>query len=120
MRVDYVIILVSDMDRSVAFYRDVAGLPLRFESPGWTEFATEGATIALHSADEPASGEVPASRAGTCRPGWRVADIAAYHRRMLDHDVPCVREPEEVFGAKVAVYRDPDGLPFSIGEAREE
>ena len=43
MRVNYAIVFVSDMTRSVIFYRDVLGLPLRFESPGWTEFATEGA-----------------------------------------------------------------------------
>jgi catechol 2,3-dioxygenase-like lactoylglutathione lyase family enzyme len=29
MRVNDAIVFVSDMDRSVAFYRDVAGLPLR-------------------------------------------------------------------------------------------
>jgi catechol 2,3-dioxygenase-like lactoylglutathione lyase family enzyme len=29
----HTIIFVSDMARSVAFYRDILGLPLRFESP---------------------------------------------------------------------------------------
>ena len=42
MRVSYAIVFVSDMKRSVSFYRDVCGLPLKFETPGWTEFATEG------------------------------------------------------------------------------
>lgn len=51
MRVDYVIVFVSDMKRSTAFYRDVIGLPLKFESDGWTEFATEDATLALHAAE---------------------------------------------------------------------
>jgi catechol 2,3-dioxygenase-like lactoylglutathione lyase family enzyme len=44
VRVSYAIVFVSDMKRAVVFYRDVLGLPLKFESPGWTEFATEGAT----------------------------------------------------------------------------
>ncbi|MCI0743088.1 MAG: VOC family protein [Gemmataceae bacterium] len=52
MRVNYAIVFVSDMKRSVAFYRDVLGLPLRFESPGWTELATEGATLALHASED--------------------------------------------------------------------
>ena len=39
------------MKRSVSFYRDVIGLPLKFESPGWTEFATDGATLALHASE---------------------------------------------------------------------
>ena len=50
MRVNYAIVFVSDMTRAVRFYRDVLGLPLRFESPHWTEFATDGATLALHDA----------------------------------------------------------------------
>lgn len=51
MRLNYAIVFVSDMARSVAFYRDVIGLPLKFDSPEWSEFATEGATVALHKAD---------------------------------------------------------------------
>jgi catechol 2,3-dioxygenase-like lactoylglutathione lyase family enzyme len=43
MRVNYAIVFVSDMNRSVSFCRDVVGLPLKFESPEWTEFSTEGA-----------------------------------------------------------------------------
>lgn len=50
IRVSYAIVFVSEMKRSVTFYRDVLGMALRFESPGWTEFATEGATLALHLA----------------------------------------------------------------------
>ncbi len=66
MRLNYAIVFVSDMKRAVAFYRDVIGLPLRFESPGWTELATDGATLALHSA-EGSQEESP----GQCRPGLR-------------------------------------------------
>ena len=32
--------LMTDMDKAVAFYRDTMGLTLRFQSPGWSEFAT--------------------------------------------------------------------------------
>ena len=53
MRVNYAIVFVSDMTRAVRFYRDTLGLLLRFESPHWTEFATDGATLALHDAGEP-------------------------------------------------------------------
>ena len=57
MRVSYAIMFVSNMKRSVSFYRDRLGIPLKFESPGWTEFATEGATLALHSSKAPDSAE---------------------------------------------------------------
>ena len=40
MELKYVIKFVADMDRTVKFYRDVLGLPLKFQSPGWSEFVT--------------------------------------------------------------------------------
>src|SRR5258708_16542286 len=45
---DYIIVFVSDMQRSTAFYRDTLGLPLKFTSPGWTEFSNGGTLISLH------------------------------------------------------------------------
>jgi len=39
MKLNYVIQFVADMDHAVKFYRDVLGLPLRIQSPGWTEFS---------------------------------------------------------------------------------
>ena len=39
-QIDYTMIIVSDMQRSVEFYRDKLGIPLKFQSPEWTEFAT--------------------------------------------------------------------------------
>ena len=38
----------QDMDRAVAFYRDVIGLKLRESSPWWSELAYGTAIIALH------------------------------------------------------------------------
>src|SRR5262245_4998526 len=98
MRVSYAIVLVSDMKRSVEFYRDVLGLPLRFETPGWTEFATDGATLALHAAEARAT--EGGSHAGACRPGLSVANLDEFHRRMLSHGVRCLQEPKSSFGAR--------------------
>lgn len=120
IRINYVIVLVSDMMRSTAFYRDVIGLSVRFESPDWTEFATEGSTLALHSAeargtaaDDPL--QVPAGR---CRPGLSVANLDEFHQRMTRHGVTCIQPPKDIFGARVAQYLDPDGLAISVSEER--
>jgi lactoylglutathione lyase len=120
MRIHYSIVFVSDMRRSVAFYRDVVGIPLKFESPGWTEFATEGATLALHKGAAPTSdAERPAAeQAGQCRAGLQVSDLDAFHKRMAEHDVPCVQEPTETLGVRIAQYRDPDGLILSVSGVR--
>ena len=39
-RLTYVMKFVADMNRAVAFHRDVLGLSLKFQSPGWSEFDT--------------------------------------------------------------------------------
>ena len=120
MKVNYAIVFVSDMRKSVAFYRDVLGLPLKFESPGWTEFATEGATLALHPSNAPGGSkddprELPA---GHCRPGLSIPDLDAFHARMVEKQVRCVQEPTETFGVRIAQYLDPDGMGISVSEAR--
>jgi lactoylglutathione lyase len=119
MRVSYAIVFVSNMKRAVAFYRDVIGLPLKFDSPEWSEFATEGATFALHRSEHAAApqeeSELPAGR---CRPGLSVPDLDAFHVRMVEHNVICTQQPKDLFGAKIAQYLDPDGLAISVSEDR--
>ena len=119
MRVSYAIVFVSDMRRSISFYRDVIGLPLKFETSHWTEFATDGATIALHKSEGEGAREDPlAVAAGRCRPGLAVPDLEAFHRRMEELKVPCVQAPKDVFGARIAQYLDPDGLGISVSQER--
>ena len=118
MRLSYAIVFVSDMNRSIRFYRDVLGIPVKFETSHWTELATEGATIALHLSDTGSQGDEPGETVppGGCRPGLGVDDLDAFHQRMVDHGVPCLQPPKETFGARVAQYADPDGLVLSVSE----
>jgi len=118
MRLNYAIVFVSDMQRSVAFYRDMFGLALRFESTHWSEFNMEGATLALHLADPADEADFDSERptAGYCRPGFGVPDLRAFHKRMLERGVACLQEPSEVAGSLVAQYADPDGLSISVGQ----
>jgi lactoylglutathione lyase len=119
-QVDYVMVNVSDMGRSVAFYRDTLGLRLRFESPGWSEFETGATTLALHLA-RAADGGGPAGggpRAGTCSLGFSVADVdgsvAQLQARGAQFIVPPTDQPEE--GIRLAVCNDPDGLAISFAQ----
>ena len=119
MRINYAIVFVADMQKSIAFYRDVIGLKLRFDSPEWTEFATEGATLALHVSHTGALERANAAgRAGECRLGLSTPDLDAFHARMTERKVRCVEPPKSVFGARIAQYTDTDGMPFSVSEER--
>ena len=113
----YTIVFVSDMSRSVAFYRDLVGLPLKLESPDWSEFSTEGCTLALHKS---AGGAMPAVEpdkipAAHCHTGFEVEDIDAFAARMAEAGVAVMRPVRtEDFGGRMGVWRDPDGLPVSV------
>src|SRR5271170_7606570 len=99
-KLSYAIEFVADMHRAVAFYRDVVGLPLKFESPGWSEFSTEGATLALHVSEVPGSerDDMHKVPAGRCRPGLSVPNLDEFHQRMTEKNVPCAQKPMETFG----------------------
>lgn len=118
MRVNYAVVFVSDMKRSIAFYRDELQLPLKFETSHWTEFATEGSTMALHLSERPNPDDdvVQDETAGRCRPGFSVPDLDAFHQRMIERGVPCLQAPKDVFGARIAQYVDPDGLVLSVSQ----
>ena len=121
MKIDYAIIFVSDMKRSIGFYKNILGLPLKFETTHWTEFAIEGVTLALHKSDvtswvkEEPKPEPP----GRCRTGFSVTNLDEYHKRMIEYGVECVQEPKEVFGAMIAQYLDPDGMVFGVSENKQ-
>lgn len=120
MRIQYLIVFVSDMRRSIAFYRDVLELPLKFESPPWSEFLTEGATLALHLCEsaDPHCDDPECVPAGRARLGLRVPSLDAFHQRMIEHKVRCFQAPTEIFGTRIAQYVDPDGLGFSVSDER--
>jgi lactoylglutathione lyase len=120
-RLSYAIVFTSDMQRGSAFYRETFDLRLRFESPEWSELETGEVTLALHHAapgeGAPAQGGPPT--AGRCQLGFHVDNIEGFHQQMLAKGVPCLRKPTEEFGVILAVYTDPDGLPFSVSQKRQ-
>ncbi|HET6536399.1 MAG TPA: VOC family protein [Sphingomicrobium sp.] len=108
MQLTYAIKYVADMERAVAFHRDVLGLPLKFESPEWSEFATGGTTLALHAASAD-------KEAGTVELGFGTDDVAAFYGRRDELGVEFTQPPKDMHGMKLAQFRDPDGADTSLG-----
>jgi lactoylglutathione lyase len=120
-KVDYIMVNVSDMSRSVAFYRDILGLSLKFESPGWSEFQTGATTLALHQIRARGGGEGRALAgpvAGTCSIGFSVENLEGTHRELAARGAQFVLAPTEQAdeGIRLAVCTDPDGLAISFAE----
>jgi lactoylglutathione lyase len=119
--IDYTMIVVSDMQRSVDFYRDKLGIPLKFESPEWTEFATGDTTLALHGggvpAQQPPAGD-PSKIAGACSIGFNVQDVDKTYEELKAKGIRFVMPPtqREGEGIRLAVGLDPDGVAISFAQ----
>ena len=120
-QIDYTMVIVSDMNRSVEFYRDKLGIPLKFQSPDWTEFQTGTTTLALHGGgvkrDLSAAGD-QSKNAGTCSIGFNVDDVDKTYEELKAKGIFFVMPPtqREGEGIKLTVCVDPDGLPISFAQ----
>jgi lactoylglutathione lyase len=120
-QMDYTMVIVSDMAKSVQFYRDTLGIPLKFESPEWTEFATGTTTLALHGggvAREYHDTGDQSKTAGSCSIGFNVEDVDKTYEDLKAKGVRFVMPPtrRDDQGIKLAVAIDPDGLPISFAQ----
>ena len=110
-RVDYVILYVHDLGDSIAFYRDVVGLPFKFEQSGYAEFATQGTKFALfeRSAVPELIGR-PAKEGGpTGEVAFVVDDVDAEATRLAAAGVSILSEPfDRPWGHRTLYFLDPD------------
>jgi lactoylglutathione lyase len=118
-QLDYTMVIVSDMGKSVEFYRDKLGIPLKFESPEWTEFQTGITTLALHGGGVTKEASTDQSKyAGTCSIGFNTEDLDKTYEELKSRGVRFVMPPmqREGEGIRLAVALDPDGLPVSFAQ----
>jgi catechol 2,3-dioxygenase-like lactoylglutathione lyase family enzyme len=107
MRLNYAIKYVADMDKAVAFHRDVLGLELKFASPFWSEFATGETTLALHPA-------LPGHQAGDVQLGFGADSLAEFYGRRDELGLEFTQPPTEMHGIHIARFRDIDGAETSV------
>jgi lactoylglutathione lyase len=108
LKLSHVIEFVTDMDAAVKFYRDTIGLPLKFQSPGWSEFVTGETSLALH----PASDSKPA---GSVELGFTVGDLAKFHQETSAKGVKFSMPPtKQEYGRMLAQFVDSEGAHSSV------
>lgn len=112
MKLANVILLVSDLERSAEFYRDILGLEERGRVPGeFVFFEAGGTALALRKSDSPRA-------PGDSEFSFEVADVRATYDS-LKSKVPFFIAPRAVTGDEArdlyaANFRDPDGHHLSI------
>ena len=114
-----VIVLVSDMERSVQFYRDVLELPVKIQSQDWTEFFHKDTTIALHPVKKTKAPREN-GREKSVLVGFMVNDLDGIVKILRERNVRFFKSPsEETFG-KHTIVEDPDGHLISIAEIKSK
>ncbi len=108
---------VSDLDRAIAFYRDVAGLPVarRFGGGGhFIAFLGDGETKVELIAD---AGRTPPGRGEGATLGFRVASLDAQLALCAEKGVAVERGPMSPGpGIRFFYVRDPDGFEVQFVE----
>lgn len=107
MQLARVVAFVADMDRAVAFYRDTLGLPLKFQTPEWSEFATGETAFVLC----PATAAHPP---GSLQAGFTVPDIHQFFGEAEARGVEFVQPPTAGEFGTVALIRDSEGGVLSV------
>ncbi len=110
--VSHIILRVSDMDRSVEFYRDAVGLPAITTSPAFSFFEAGPIKIALNVGDPPPSDT-------TTEIVLETGDILEAFDAMRSRGVPFEIAPRPVTADSTrelhaAHFRDPDGHLWSL------
>jgi catechol 2,3-dioxygenase-like lactoylglutathione lyase family enzyme len=105
---------VSDIDRSIAWYRDVLGFELiyKLDDWGWAELRSPIAEVNVGIGEtedlEPRGGATLT---------FGVADIVAARASLEAHDVRFDGETTEVPGmVRLATFYDPDGNTFMLAQ----
>jgi len=120
---DYVILVVEDLDRALAFYTEVLGLALGHRTGAYAQLATGATRIGLYERDamgallgRPLAAPDP-DRAGF-ELGFLVPDCdAAYADLVARGATPAVEPADRPWGQRTAYVRDPDGHLVELAQA---
>lgn len=105
---------------TVAFYRDVVGLPVTFadEDMGWAQFSLGSADLGVERCD-PADAESAALVGRFIGTSIAVDDIQSVYADLIEKGVEFVGPPEkQAWGGVLAHFKDPDGnVQTLLGQA---
>lgn len=110
-KIGIIMLGVTNVERSVAFYRDMLGLKVRMQFEGFVFFETSGVTLALSQGLAQATGRGP----GATEVVFSVDHVRAAHLALKSLGVDFMQEPRIVSpGNWAANFSDPDGHILSI------
>jgi len=120
IRLDHVNVQTLKLAETVAFYRDVIGVPFKLQGDGYVEFATEGSRFGLYDRNrlQELTGQGSTTPGG---PGgelvFLVADVDAEAERLRAAGATILKGPvDRAWGHRTLHVEDPDGFVVELAE----
>lgn len=111
LKASHIMLGVSDLERSLAFYRDRLGLTVQNQLPGFAFLEAGPLVLALSKDIWTHMGKAP----GAMQVVFGVENVKASHAALKEKGVEFMNEPRDVNGREWAAnFRDPDGHLLSI------
>jgi len=114
-KVGNVILAVKDIDKSIQFYHDIIGLPIKNQRRSWVDLGTSGALLSLHPASLTEQ-HVGSSIENGITIGFLVGDVKSAVEELREKGVTIHREIVEKDAGRNAVILDPDEYLISLFE----
>jgi predicted enzyme related to lactoylglutathione lyase len=114
---DFVLYQVTDLDRSIAFYRDTLGMKLEFrvEAFPWAEFTATPTTLALSQPAEMS----PEQTGGGVSIVLAVDNVVESIKELKEKGVTIVLEAMETPVCWMACIADPDGNVIGLHQRKD-
>ncbi|MEX2193513.1 MAG: VOC family protein [Nitrosarchaeum sp.] len=114
-KVGNVILAVKDLDKSIKFYHEVIGLPIKRQRRSWVDLGTSGALLSLHPASLTAQ-HIGSSIENGITIGFLVGDVKSAIEELKSKGVKIYRDVIDRDAGKNAVILDPDDYLISLFE----
>lgn len=114
-KVGNVILAVKDLDKSIKFYNEIIGLPIKDQRNTWVDLGTSGALLSLHPASLTVQ-HVGSSIENGISLGFIVGDLKSALEEVKTKGVTIYRDIIEKDAGKNAVILDPDEYLISLFE----
>ena len=118
-RVGNVILAVKDLDRSIDFYHNIVGLPIKRQRRTWVDLGATGALLSLHPASLTAE-HIGGSIDNGITIGFIVGDVQSALDELRSKGVRVYRDIIERTAGKNAIVYDPDDYLVSFFEPNFE
>ncbi len=109
-----VIIAVSNLEKSVKFYNEIIGMPIKNKRENWVELGKQGATVILHPATTKINTGTSIENGIVI--GLVVGDIQSAIQELKSQNVTIYRDIESHKAGTNAIVLDPDKYMISLFE----